>query len=46
MPNPLPKDKNNFLAPLLEACSGSELDTYLAYVRQLKAETINRFVGK
>ena len=46
MTNPLPKDKSNFLAPLLEDGKGNDLDTYLAYIRQLKAETINRFVAK
>lgn len=46
MMNPLPKEKTNFLAPLLEDVKGAELDTYLAYVKQLKAETINRFITK
>ena len=46
MKNPLPKEKNNFLAPLLEDGFGNELETYLSYLKQLKAETIARFQEK
>jgi hypothetical protein len=37
MKNPLPKEKANFLAPLLQDGFGNELDTYLAYLKQIKA---------
>jgi hypothetical protein len=46
MKNALPKEKSNFLAPLLEEGFGNELETYLSYLKQLKAETINRFQEK
>lgn len=43
LPNPNPKDKGNFLANILEEGSGNERDVYLQYIKQMKAETINRF---
>jgi hypothetical protein len=44
--NPLPKDKGNFLSAILEEGMGNEREIYLQYVKQVKAETINRFLLK
>jgi hypothetical protein len=43
---PNPKDKGNFLAPVLEDGVGNERVVYLEYLKHLKAETINRFVER
>ena len=42
MQNPYPKDKGNYMAPLLED-RVNERDVYLQYIKQMKGETINRF---
>jgi hypothetical protein len=44
--NPNPKEKSNFLANILEDGSGNERDVYLQYIKQIKAETINRFLER
>lgn len=44
--NPYPKDKGNFLSAILEEGLGNEREAYLQYVKQLKAETINRFAQR
>ena len=46
LPNPLPKEKGNFMAMVLEDGPGNERETYLQYIKQLKGETINRFHAK
>lgn len=40
---PFPKDKGNFLANVLEDSLGNEREAYFQYLKQLKAETVNRF---
>ena len=45
-PVPLPKEKGNFMANLLEDGPGHERDHYIQYVKQLKGETVNRFLEK
>ncbi len=46
LPTPLPKEKANFLCNLLEDGSGPERQAYLDYLKQLRAETINRFLNR
>jgi hypothetical protein len=41
---PFPKEKGNFLSAILEEGSGNEREVYFQYMKQLKAETINRFL--
>lgn len=41
---PFPKEKGNFLANILEDGPTNERDVYFQYLKQLKAETINRFL--
>ena len=41
---PLPKNKSNFMAVMLEDGPGNERDYYLQYIKHLKAETVHRFL--
>ena len=43
---PLPKDKNNFMSVVLEDGPGNERDYYLQYIKQIRAETVARFLEK
>lgn len=35
--NPFPKEKGNFLAPILEDGMGNEREVYFQYIKQVKA---------